>query len=254
MTPPAKTLPRGWTLVETLVTVAVLAVLVAIAVPVNHSVKARANRNHAVSKLKGLGTALVSYTTDHNGQLPFEDAPGTDNWQAAAAEENAEVWYNALPELMGAPALGKLANTPERMYEDTYPLYLPGAPYPSSDKKLGNPYFAIAMNSRLQRKSEDGIKKPGSLATIQVPTRTVAFLERGMPGDKKTNPGQRGFDAGPKANARAFAARYNGTGLLVFMDGHVSMFSVSDLISTSGTIATPQTTVVWTPDPEEDPN
>lgn len=244
----------GWTLVETLVTVAVLAVLTAIAVPVNKSLKARAYRNQSIGKLKALGTALVTYTTDHGGNLPMEDSPGTDDWQAAADPDNSEAWYNALPELIGSEALGKLADSPERMYEESFPLYLPGAPYPSGDKKLGKPYFAIAMNSRLQRKDDDGIKKPGTLTSIEDPSRTVAFLERGMPGDKKTNPGQRGFDAGPKANARAFAARYNGKGLLVFVDGHVEMFAVSDLISTSGTIAFPQTNVVWTPDPDEDPN
>ncbi|MCB1131178.1 MAG: prepilin-type N-terminal cleavage/methylation domain-containing protein [Verrucomicrobiae bacterium] len=251
---PGKRPTRGWTLVETLITVAIVAVLAAIAIPVNKSIKARAHRNHAIGKLKTLGTALVSYTTDHNGRLPMEDAPGSDSWQAAADPENAEAWYNTLPELVGADALGKLANTPRRMYEDSYPLYLAGAPYPSSDKKLGQPYFAIAMNSRLQRKDEEGLKKAGTLTSIQDPHRTVAFLERGMPGDKKTNPGQRGFDAGPKANARAFAARYNGKGLLIFIDGHVEMYSVSDLINPAGTIKFPQTDVVWTPDPDEDPN
>lgn len=250
----AKKIARGWTLVETLITIAIVVVLAAIAIPVNKSIKARAHRNQAISKLKSLGTALVSYTSEHNGRLPLEDAPGTDNWQTAADPANSEAWYNALPALVGAKSMGELATNPRQMYEDSYPLYLPGAPYPSSDKKLGQPYFAIAMNSRLQRKGDDGLKKAGTLSSIQDPHRTVAFLERGMPGDKKTNPGQRGFDAGPKANARAFAARYNGKGLLIFIDGHVEMFAVSDLINPAGTIKFPQTGVVWTTDPDEDPN
>ena len=82
----------------------------------------------------------------------------------------------------------------------------------------------------------------------------MIFLERGMPGDKKTNPGQRGFDARPKANPRAFAARYNGKGLLVFADGHIEVFAVSDLISSAGNIKVPQTDVIWTNDPDDDPN
>jgi hypothetical protein len=32
------------------------------------------------------------------------------------------------------------------------------------------------------------------------------------------------------------------------------MYAVSDLITTSGLIKTPQLNVVWTPDPEDDPN
>lgn len=244
----------GWTLVETLVTVAIIAVLAAIAIPLTISFKNRANRARAAEKLVSLGTAFVSYTGDNGGALPWEDSPGTDDWQAVADPANARAWYNALPDLMGAGSLASIANHPERMYDDGYPLYLPGAPYPKSNKKLGKPYFAIAMNSRLQRKDDEGLKNRGTMAAIQAPQRTVVFLERGMPGDEKTNPGQRGFDATPKANPRAFAARYNGKGLLIFADGHIETFAVSDLISSSGTIKTPQTNVVWTLDPDDDPN
>ena len=245
---------RGFTLVEVLVVVAIIAVLAAIAIPVSMSFKKRAYRHQAIAKLRSLGTAFVSYTSDNNGMLPWEDAPGPDDWQAATDPVNAQVWYNALPDLMGSKPLSALVSNPAQFYSDDYPLYLPGAPYPRSDKKLGKPKFAIAMNSRLQRKDDEGIKHRGTLASIQSPERTVVFLERGMKRDKKSNPGQTGFDASPKANPRAFVARYNGTGLLIFVDGHVGMYAVSDLITTSGLIKTPQLNVVWTPDPEDDPN
>ncbi len=49
-------------------------------------------------------------------------------------------------------------------------------------------------------------------------------------------------------------ARYNGKGMLVFIDGHVESFAVSDLITTAGDIITPQRHVVWTDDPDDDPN
>ena len=250
-----KTHTGGWTLVETLVTVAIIAILAAIAIPVTTSFKKRAYRTRAIEKLQSLGSAFVSYTADSGGELPWEDAPGSDDWQAAADPENARAWYNALPDLMGAGSLGSLADSPSRMYDDHYPLYMEGAPYPKSrNKKLGKPYFAMAMNSRLQRKDDEGVKIRGTLSSILAPQRTVVFLERGMPGDEKTNPGQRGFDAGPKANPRAFAARWNGKGLVIFADGHVEMFAVSDLISNGGQIKFPQTNVVWTRDPDEDPN
>ncbi|MFC7336638.1 prepilin-type N-terminal cleavage/methylation domain-containing protein [Haloferula chungangensis] len=247
-------MPSGWTMTELLVVVAIIVVLAGIAVPIMSSMKQRAYRAHAISKLEALGGALTSYTSDNAGALPWEDAPGSDDWQAAAQPENKDVWYNVLPELIGYESLGALASSPDRLYEESYPLYLPGAPYPSGDKKLGTPYFAIAMNSRLQRKNDEGIKLQGRLSQIQVPSRTVAFFEAGMPGDKKTVPGQRGFDASPKGNARAFVGRYNGKGMLVFVDGHVEPFAPSDLITTSGDIKVPQNAVVWTNDPDEDPN
>lgn len=244
----------GWTLVETLITAAVIAILAALAFPMMASFKKRANRERCLEKLRSLGIAFVSYTTDHNGELPLEDAPGTHDWQAVADPANANVWYNALPELMNAGSAASLVEHPERFYDEGYPLYLPGAPYPSGNSKFGSPNFAVAMNSRLQRKNNDGLKVPGTMSALQAPQRTVIFLERGMPRDKKSNPGQRGFDASPKANARAFVARHNGKGLLVFADGHAQMYAVSDLINSAGQIKQPQTDVVWTPDPEDNPN
>ena len=110
------------------------------------------------------------------------------------------------------------------------------------------------MNSRLQRRDDDGNKEQGTLASIQQPVNTVAFLERGMPGDKKVSKAQRGFDAGPKANPRAFAGRHNQKGILLFVDGHVEVRPVSDLITRAGRIIFPQEGVIWTRDPELDPN
>ena len=175
-----KTRIGGWTLVETLITVAIIAILAAIAIPVTTSFKQRAYRARAIEKLQSLGTAFVSYTADSGGELPWEDAPGSDDWQAAADPENEKAWYNALPDLMGAGSLGSLANSPQRMYDDHYPLYLPGAPYPKSNKKLGKPYFAMAMNSRLQRKNDEGIKIRGTLSSIRA-TANVRFLIATVP-------------------------------------------------------------------------
>jgi prepilin-type processing-associated H-X9-DG protein len=199
--------------------------------------------------------AFTTYSTDKNGLMPYEDSPGTDDWPNAAKPENQEVWYNSLPKLMGAGSTGEIgASNPERFYEDSYPLYIPGAPYPGRSSRLGSPTFAVGMNSRLQRKSEEGLKAQGSITQIQDPAKTVVFLERGMPNDKQTMAAQRGFDGSPKANARAFAARHNQKGCLVFADGHAEVRPASDLLTQSGAIITPQTSIVWTLNPDSDPN
>jgi prepilin-type N-terminal cleavage/methylation domain-containing protein/prepilin-type processing-associated H-X9-DG protein len=244
----------GFTMMELLVAIAIVVALAAIAFTVSASMKNRANMARANQKIRDIGAAFVGYTADSGGLLPYEDSPGADTWNTAAKPENSEVWYNALPRSMGQPSVGDLAREPERFYQESYPLFLPGAPYPKSDKKLGQPYFAIGMNSRLQRKDENEKKEQGTLASILDPVRTVAFLERGMPGDKKTSPVQKGFDAGPKANARAFAARHNEKGVLLFVDGHTEVRAVTELIERGGQIPFPQDRVVWTRDPADDPN
>lgn len=244
----------GFTMVEILVVIALIAALTAIGFSVAGSMRQKAEMAQAMTKLRGLGSGLVAYTSGSGGLLPYEDAPGTDDWQNAAKPEHSEVWYNALPREMGAPGVGDLLGKEEQFYEDGHPIYIPGAPYPKTDKKLANPYFAVGMNSRLQRKDDEGIKEQGTLASILDPVRTVAFLERGMPGDEKVNKAQSGFNAKPKANPTAFAARHNQKGVLVFIDGHAEVRPVSDLIERSGQIKTPQEDVIWTRDPDEDPN
>ncbi len=247
--------PRGFTLLEMLIAVAVVAALAAIGVTISRSSKQKAHQSVALQKLRALGSTFVAYTTDKGGLLPFEDSTGTDDWTNAAKPENQDAWYNALPKLMGSESVGEIgATNPAKFYMDSYPLYIPGAPYGSEDKRTGNPAFAVGMNSRLQRKSEEGLKTQGKFAQIQEVTKTVIFLERGLPDDKKTMSAQRGFDGSPKANPRAFAARHNQKGCLIFADGHAEVHPASDLLTSGGGIIFPQTGIVWTLNPEDDPN
>lgn len=249
-----KTRPKGFTLIEMLIVVAIIGALSMITFTIVRSSKARAQQVVALRKMTSLGVAFTTYTVDRNGMLPFEDATGTDDWTNAGKPENTEVWYNALPKLMQAPSVGEIGTSnPTRFYDDAYPLFIPGAPYSAPEKRVGKPSFAVAMNSRLQRK-EEGVKTQGRLALLMNPAKTVIFLERGLSGDKKTMAAQRGFDGSPKANARAFAARHNQKGCLVFADGHVEVRAASELLNKSGGIITPQVGIVWTLNPDSDPN
>ncbi len=246
---------RGFTLVEMLIVVTITIALAAVVISVTRMAKSKAQQALALQKLKSLGTTFSVYVTEKNGALPHEDVTGTDDWVNAAKPENQEAWYNALPKMMGSGSVGEIgAGNPARFYEPGYPLYVAGAPYPAADKRLGSPIFAVGMNSRLQRKGEDGEKMQGRMANILDPAKTVIFLERGLPNDKKTMSAQRGFDGSPKANARAFAARHNQKGVLVFADGHAEVHLASDLLTSGGAIVTPQTSIVWTMNPEADPN
>ncbi|MES2922980.1 MAG: type II secretion system protein [Verrucomicrobiota bacterium] len=245
----------GFTMMEVLITMSIIAALSAIGVTLSRTTKAKAHQMVTLGKMKSLGAAFSTYAADRNGLLPFEDSTGTDDWANAAKPENQEAWYNALPKLMGAPTVGEIgATNPAKFYDVSYPLCIPGAPYPSESKRMNGPSFAVGMNSRLQRKSEEGIKVQGKFAQIMEPTKTVIFLERGLPDDKQTMSAQRGFDGSPKANARAFAARANQKGCIVFADGHVEIHPASKLLTPGGAIVTPQTAIVWTLNPDTDPN
>lgn len=247
--------PRGLTLIEVLIVVAIVVALAAIGFSLMKSSRQKADQAAALQKMKSLGTAFATYTVDKNGLLPMEDAQGSDDWVNAAKPESQETWYNALPKLMGAQSVGEIGVAdPNLLYKPSHPLFIPGAPYPGANKRQGNPAFAVGMNSRLQRKDESGLKKQGRLDQIMEPSKTVVLLERGLPGDKKTIAAQGGFDGSPKAGAKAFAARHNQKGCLIFADGHSELHAASDLITVGGAIVTPQRDIVWTLNPDDDPN
>ena len=255
--------PQGFTLVELLVAMAIIAVLATITFTATSAAQQKANMKLAAEKLRSVGTAFVTYASDNNGAIPWEDSVvGSNDWAGAALPQNADVWYNALPLLMGAQSVGELGANPGVFYDESYPLYLRGAGYPGENKQAKAPFFAFAMNSRLQRKAKDsdGIAEPGAvkptgrIGSIVDPGRTVAFLERGLPRDSKSDKRLGGYDGFAKANARNFVCRYNGKGLLLFVDGHIDAYAPSDVLDAGGRVIQPQERIVWTPDPESNPD
>lgn len=247
---------RGFTSIEIVIVLGVVIALGVIAVTLTKTSRAKTHQINTLVKMKALGAAFSTYATEKNGLLPYESGVGGDDWTRAGKPENQEVWYNVLPKIMDAPSLGEIgADKPEAFYDSSYPLHIPGAKYPARSMRLEAPAFAIGMNSQLRRKSEGAIQMQGRLGQIQAPEKTVVFLERGMPKEKPTLGAQKArFDASPKADARAFVARHNQKGILVFADGHAEVRAASQIFSKSGDIVTPQMRIVWTLKPESDPN
>jgi prepilin-type processing-associated H-X9-DG protein len=246
---------RGFTRIEILIGLGVAIALGVVAMTLMKTSRAKAHQVATLAKMKALGSAFSTYATEKSGLMPYESGVGGDDWERAAKPENQEVWYNALPKLMNAPSVGEIgAGERELFYESSYPLQIPGAKYPMKSTRLETPAFAIGMNSQLRRKSEGVSQMQGRLGQIQSPEKTVVFLERGMPKDKAGSAFKAGFDASPKANARAFAARHNQKGILVFADGHAEARAASEIFKKNGEIITPQTRIVWTLKPDTDPN
>ena len=245
---------------ELLVAISVVMVLAGLTMQVMKNGREKAQLVRATQKIKDLGSAFVSYTSENGGLLPRENHSGSgDTWQAASEEAAGEVWYNALTRNMMHKTVGDIGESgnPQLFYDDGYPLFVPGAPYPRSEKKLATPMYAIGMNSRLQRReNETGHKPQGTLSSIQAPVNTVIFLERGMPKDDMIVRSQANFSASPKAGPKAFAGRHNQKGLLLFADGHVDVMSPREILTGSGKVKTLEegSSVVWTRDPDDDPN
>ncbi len=246
---------KGFTLMEILVVIAIILVLAAIAFPVISSVQNRANKVWVMNNMKQLGAALASYASQNDGQLPAEDAKGIDTWSAAAKPESAKAWYNALPVILSHKSVAQYASNPHAYYSKENMIFVPGAKYPDTDQKFAMPLFAIAINTKLQRKDASG-EKSVRLSQITNPSRTVAFLEQGIKGEVKAMAQQPKYDGSPKGSAKSFVARYNGVGVLTFIDGHAETIEGSDILEENGQFRFPVQPgdIIWCKTPEEDPN
>jgi type II secretory pathway pseudopilin PulG len=245
----------AFTKFEILVVIAIVVVLAAVAVPVYSAMRQRAHKAVAMEKIKALGGALTNYAAQNAGALPAEDVQGPDDWQTVGKPEAKDAWYNALPRLIGKKGAGDYAGTPADFYKDENILFLPGAGYPEN-KKIREPIFAIAFNTKLERTDSSGTKERTRLDQITQPSRTVVLLEQGLPSEKKTLEIQskKDYDGSPKGSAKSFVGRYAGQGILYFADGHAELVPVKDTLTETGRFPFPQSEYVWTRTPEEDPN
>ncbi|HET6410191.1 MAG TPA: prepilin-type N-terminal cleavage/methylation domain-containing protein [Chthoniobacteraceae bacterium] len=246
----------GFTVMELLVTLAVVLVLAAIAVPVYRIVQQRANKQAAMKQMKELGGGVSVYVGQNDGSLPAEDSTGNDSWKNTAKPEAEHAWYNALPRVIGRKGVGDYASSPREFYTKSNILYVPGAEYPESDKIMRDPLFAIAFNTKLQRRDAEGKKKRTKMSEVVNPSRTVVLLEQGLPNETKTLEVQtkKDYDGSCKGSAKSFVGRYGGQGVLFFLDGHAEFVSVRDTLTETGNFPFPQTNVIWTCGPDENPN
>ena len=243
----------GITLMEILVGVAIVMVLLAIAYPIYVGMKTRAGKAVALERMKTLGGAIATYAGQNNGMLPKEDGPGNDDWATIASPQAKDVWYNAFPTAIGKAPAGSFG--PTTFYTDANILYLSGANYPDK-KKFNVPMFAIAFNTKLERKDANDKKERLKLDQIADKSRTVVLLEQGLLNESRTLQIQTktDYDGSPKGSAKSFVGRYDKQGHLVFADGTVRLVKVADQLTETGDFPFPPTDVVWTANPAEDPN
>ena len=244
----------GFTLMELLVVIAIILVLAVITLPVLDVVRQRGDKVKAVNVMRQLGTATGIFASQNDNLLPGEGSVSLNSWNYYSDPANSKAWCNALPRLMGMKGTADFATTPQAFYTKENLLFLPGAVYPTTNVRLIKPLFPIGINSKLQRRSPDGSKISPRLNNITNPGRTVLFLERGMPSEKKSLPVLSKGDGSPKGNATDFIARYSGQGVLCFVDGHAESFAATDIVNSAGRTPFPPIDVIWCKTPEEDPN
>lgn len=200
--------PNGFTLTELLVVVAVIAVLATFAVgAISHVTKLR-NQAESASRLRQWGTALGSYVSDNNGDLPRRG----QGVQPVTVLDRPEDWFNALPPYLGQPGYGEVARSGNRPGESDRSIFVrPGAK--GTEQTV---FLSYGMNMNL---SPWNLPRPTKLAEIERPSCTVFLAE--SPGTyASTYPSTKPFGC---------VAPHGGKGNILFLDGHVAAFDADYL-------------------------
>ena len=233
---------NAFTLVELLVVIAIVVILAALLVGGVSRAKMAAQRIVCMNNLKQWGYATHLYAHDNDDELPRESAvDGINSWEMSAYSTNRDVWYNALAETAGVPAMSRYAQTPSSQ-QDFYTagtiFHCPRARF--SPVAATYPNFSLAINSKLMRDFEDrtapgGLRRStnswaGKLGEIKVPDRTALFLDNGIPGEERLCAFQLAYTGQPKAFANQFPGRHNRGGNILFAAGHVLTMPGKDVV------------------------
>jgi prepilin-type processing-associated H-X9-DG protein/prepilin-type N-terminal cleavage/methylation domain-containing protein len=251
----SKRLSQAFTLIELLVVVAIIGILAALLLPALAKSKRQAQKVSCLNNLKQWGIAVEMFALDNDDALPREKGLGGppwdvtvgNTWPAVSAVINDSVWYNALPQEIHEKTMVQYAADAQSR-EAFFGRNLFQCPLARFDRSIDRPQFSLAMNSKLVI---NGIVPNRS--AILLPLQTALFAEAGGPGETEFN-GQPGYDGRPHIYANRFSNRHDGRGNILFFDGHVELLRANLVVTSDGKAFFPQQNVIWTVDPNQDPN
>lgn len=196
---------RGFTLVELLTVIGIIAVLSAILFPVFANARAKARSSRCLHNLQQIGTAIEVYVQDHHGFLPPWSCthPGIDPWQPPSGDENVPragvvTWdlaimpYLKQDELLACPDNPNPAEANRdpreaRSYAIAQytqrPFTIPGSS-PAQVIAIGGYKDDIPQPSKTVLVFEKGLNKPGAWGDA-LGQNVYQYRDDDMPGDKK---------------------------------------------------------------------
>ena len=198
----------GFTLLELLVVMTIIAVLAGLSLGVLGKVTALRNRAESATRLRQWGVALGAYVSDNNGALPRRG----QGVQPVMQLDRPTDWFNALPPYLGLQGYGALVEAGQRPHAGDHSLFVrPGATDPG-----GTAFLSYGMNMNL---SPWNLSAATMLSQIALPATTVFLAE--APGPYASTY--------PSTKPYSCLAAYNGMGNILFLDGHVGAFSAAYL-------------------------
>ncbi len=232
-------LRRAFTLAELLVVIGIIAVLIAILLPVLHRVREQANTVVCASNEKQIYAALLMYCQDNKGVMPVPVSYGLPIYPNVAIVQDDIGWYSYTrgvlwPELRGGPdSRQKLflcpSDGPDRQViidvgrQVPDPIKRRNFSYNFNDHMVGTTGPPVMTDQGIVT-GRTGVR----LGQIRGPDHKLLVLEANDPRDSAQSLGT--LDNGDRL-IRALATRHSGRANQCFADGHVELFGPQDMPS-----------------------
>lgn len=246
--PPRARACRGFTLVELMVVIAIVAVLASLLLPALGRAKMAAQRTACLGNFRQWGLAMKLYVDDNEDVMPRESAFGQGVvlhlWADIKHPKAGDAWFNALPPYANRQPASNYFHRKTEFYESPSLFQCPVArPNPGFSPYA---YFSMSMNSQLIK---SGI--PPNINDMCRPSSTVMFLDNLLRNEPKFVQGMASDDFGqPSSHANRFSIRHGGKGNLLFWDGSAGSFPGREVVDSTlgpnyGRPLEPQRKIVW---------
>ncbi len=199
---------KGFTLLELLIAVAIIAVLAALATGLYQRAKSQRVQLESAARMRQWGAALGCYIADNDGALPRRG----QGVQEVTQLDRPEDWFNALPPYVGEKSYSDLLKTGHRPREGDRSMFV----RPEAKDPGKRAFLSYGMNMNL---SPWNLTQPTRLGSLQQPGSTVFLAE--APGPyASTYPSKADYSC---------VAPHNGLGNILFLDGHVAAYTAEYL-------------------------
>lgn len=209
---------RGFTLVELLIVVGIIALLAALLLPTFMQARERARRTACLSNLRQIGAALTAYTQDYDGFFPPMRSDSSAVWTGTQDWSGVIASYAPARELFRCPT----ANVP-RTVQDT------------DHHARGYAMNALLFDHSIRdspAKSEVGVRFPAlTVAVCEFAYRTnLASGWIGYPYALSAPDDGKALDPGERFIGTSGALRHDGGSNFVFVDGHAKWHTPSQVL------------------------